>query len=81
MEEKKESENFLPGSLASVACRFPGSADGSWWLGKKGMGQIGKIVEDLQGPLEWEQGVLELLLMILPSVDLRTSASGFFSWE
>lgn len=32
-------------------------------------------------PLEWEQGVLKLLLMILPSVDLRTSASGFPSWE
>lgn len=35
LEESRESENFLPASLTSVACRFPGSADGSWWLGKE----------------------------------------------
>lgn len=51
MEESPESENFLPDSLTSVTYRFPESADGSWWLGKKRNGAVGKIVgEDLHGP-------------------------------
>lgn len=46
------------------------------------MGWVKKIVgEGQHGPLEWEQRVLKLLLMILPSVDLCISASDFPSWE
>lgn len=39
-----------------------------------GWGWERKVVGDLHGPLEWGQSVLELILMILPSVDLRISA-------